>query len=393
MAEAAASPPPFDPATFDPWHQNITMYSPDGAPLSINMYEVDQYRLYVSRLGISFGSQLGATFVLLLVLLLLTRPEKRKSLIFILNSLCLLFNGVRLIFAACYLTGGLAHPYSIFTGVYLSDPTDIAVSITSNTLSFVVLALVMASLSLQVWVACVTAGTLQRLLIMGITTAMALVSLGFKFAFVIVSNIALVQLRTSPGTDKLNGCSWITQAVAILLYSCVFTWKLGYAIVQRRRLNLRQFGPIQIVFIMGCQTMFVPAVVSALQFRESVLEKVPEIGNMVLTLVCIFLPLSAIWAGVANDSDSAYRGRNGHHGLMNGEFGRGSSVTASANSTTAVDKSRQMSCSTCTYTKRGDEFGPSKYSPTRRESMTGDDAILVDREYAVHHEAIPLDRV
>ena len=257
MAEPAAPPPPFDPATFDPWHQDINMYRPDGALLTVNMGLVDEYRLYTTRLSISFGSQIGASLMLLLVLVLLTRSEKRKSLIFILNACCLFFNTIRLIFASCYLTGNLMHPYGLLSGNYFSTPTDIAVSVTSNTLSFIVLAFVMASLSLQVWVACVTTSTLQRILIMGTTTAMALVSLGFKFAFMVASHIALVESKVRD-VDKLSAITWITQGVAIMLYSCVFTWKLGYAIVERRRLNMLQFGPMQIVFIMGCQTMIIP---------------------------------------------------------------------------------------------------------------------------------------
>ena len=256
-AVAPAPPAPFDPATFDPWHQNVTMYNPDGTILPVNIEEVNQYRLYSARLGISFGSQIGASFVLLLVLLLLTRSEKRRSSIFILNALCLLVNSLRCIFSACYLTGNLMHPYNLLSGFYSFNTTDLAVSIISNTLSFVVTTLVMASLSLQVWVACVTTSNLQRIFIMGVTTAMALVCVGFKFAFMVATHIATLQL-VDRGVDKLSAGSWITQAVAILLYSCVFTWKLGYAIVQRRRLNILQFGPMQIVFIMGCQTMIIP---------------------------------------------------------------------------------------------------------------------------------------
>lgn len=257
MEAVAAPPPPFDPTTFNPWYQNVTMYAPDGSIVTVNMEMVDYYRLYSSRLGISFGSQIGSSFMLLLVLVLLTRSDKRKSMVFILNALCLFINTIRVIFSACYLTGNLMHPYGLLTGLFRATTTDLAISITSNTLSFVVLALVMASLSLQVWVACVTTGTLQRVLIMGITTAMALVCIGFKFAFMVATHIATVQV-VDRGVDRLSAYSWITQAVAILMYSFVFTWKLGYAMVQRRRLNMLQFGPMQIVFIMGCQTMIIP---------------------------------------------------------------------------------------------------------------------------------------
>lgn len=116
---------------------------------------------------------------------------------------------------------------------------------------------------------------------------------------------------------------------------------------------------------------------------------------MVLTVVCIFLPLSAIWAGVANDSIIAHRGRDAHHRLIDSEFGRSSatSATATADTTTTFDKSRQTSCATCTYAKKGEILDTPRCSPGGRRSMGGVDAILVDHEYTVQHEAIPLDRV
>jgi pheromone alpha factor receptor len=259
MAELAPSAPPapLDPATFDPQHQNLTMYAPDGSIISSDMDFLNSARLYTARFGISYGAQIGASFTLLVVLLLLTRSKKRKSAIFILNALCLFLNIWRCIFTACFLTGGFMHPYDLMSGFYSASTRDLAFSVTSNVLSFLVITLVMASLSLQVWVACVTTSKLQRFLILGITTAMALVNIGIKFAIMVFSNIATVQL-VNRGVDKMSAYSVITQAVAVILYSCVFTWKLGYAIIQRRRLKMLQFGPMQVVFIMGCQTMTIP---------------------------------------------------------------------------------------------------------------------------------------
>lgn len=223
------------------------------------MDAIDFYRLYSTRLAISYASQVGASVILLLVLLLLTRSEKRRSSIFILNSLCLVCNSLRCIFSCCFLTGNLLHPYTLLSGdTSRATKRDIAVSVTSNTFSLIVNMLVMASLSLQVWVVCVTASKLQRIIIMSITTTAALASVGYKLAFMIVSNRATVQLVPMTDEHRIGGGSYITQAAAILLYSCVFTWKLGYAIVQRRRLKMLQFGPMQIVFIMGCQTMIIP---------------------------------------------------------------------------------------------------------------------------------------
>ena len=252
------------PTAFDAWTQPITLYYPNGSNFTTSMDAINIYRLYSTRLAISYGTQIGASIILLLVLLLLTRSEKRKSSIFILNSLCLVGNSLRCIFSCCFLTGNLLHPYAQLSGDTSRATTrDLAVSVTSNTLSLIVNMLVMGSLSLQVWVVCVTTSRLQRILIMSTTTAIALVSIGYKFAFMIVSNRATVQLTSLPDNDRIGASSYITQAAAILFYSCVFTWKLGYAIVQRRRLKMLQFGPMQIVFIMGCQTMIIPGTLSS----------------------------------------------------------------------------------------------------------------------------------
>lgn len=247
------------PIAFDAWTQPITLYYSNGDNFTTSMEAIDFYRLYSTRLAISYGTQVGASVILLLVLLLLTRSEKRKSSIFVLNSLCLVGNSLRCIFACCFLTGNLLHPYAQLSGETSRATTrDIAISVTSNTFTLIVNMLVMCSLSLQVWVVCITASKLQRIIIMSTTTVAALTSVGYKLAFMIVSNRATVQLIPMPDNDRIGASSYITQAAAILIYSCVFTWKLGYAIIQRRRLKMLQFGPMQIVFIMGCQTMIIP---------------------------------------------------------------------------------------------------------------------------------------
>jgi len=71
----------------------------------------------------------------------------------------------------------------------------------------------------------------------------------------------------------------------------------------------------------------------------------PEIVAHVLTVVCIFLPLSAMWAGVVNDQHLASRRANSHQQLLNPEFCDASRLTTLSSGSTAYDKdkSRQMS--------------------------------------------------
>jgi pheromone alpha factor receptor len=384
--EAPALPP-----DFDPWSQSVIVLAQDGTLLNISMDTFNVYRTYGIRVGINYGTQIGASILLLLVLLLLTRSEKRRSSLFIMNTLCLFCNAIRCILASCFLTGSMSNTYTQLVGDWSRVTTsDLATVIAGNTMHLVVSALVMVSLSLQVRVVCVTTKPSQRFMIMGVTSAMALISIGFKFSAVVISNTATLKFEGVDEQHVLVTGSYATQAAAILLYSCVFTWKLGHAIVQRRRLNMPQFGPLQIIFIMGCQTMVVPGMcllygflletyscssglLSIMQFSADVAGNAPEIGTQILTVVCIFLPLSAIWAGVVNESSLAHRGPDAHRRLLHSDFGRTPSTSAKGDSTTAFSKS-------------GSDIECSYMSSSAQKSHKADDNIYVDREFCVRTE-------
>lgn len=248
---------PFPDASL--WYQDITLIAPDNSTITMSMELFNEYRLYTARLAISYGSQVGASFLLLLVLLLLTRAEKRKSSIFIINSLCLITNAIRCVLLSCYVTSTWWHPYSQLVNVYDNVTSeDEGTMVTENLFSLLVTILVMLSLTLQVWVTCITTAPIQRFFIMAVTTLMALVATGYKFAFVVLSiKQSLVHESFEPYA-KVALTSYITQAVSIWVFSCVFTYKLGHAIIQRRKLKMPLFGPMQIIFIMGCQTLIIP---------------------------------------------------------------------------------------------------------------------------------------
>ncbi|OAL48990.1 hypothetical protein IQ07DRAFT_569186 [Pyrenochaeta sp. DS3sAY3a] len=365
---------------FDPWMQPITLYFQDGTNFTIGVEDLDNYRLYGCRLAINYGSQIGASVILLLVLLLLTRAEKRKSFIFLANAFCLTANTIRCILLCRFLTGSMWHPYSQFAGDWSRVTTsDLATSVASNTMTLLVTILIMVSLSLQVWVVCVTTAPFQRYMIMAVTSVMACIAIGYK-ATAVIYNIkqALLFEPIEPYKNYI-GTSYVTQAASIILFSCVFTYKLGYAIIQRRRLNMPQFGPMQVVFIMGCQTMLIPAIFSLLQFHKAV----PEFGTQVLTIVCIFLPLSAIWAGVANDSSVARSGPNSHFSLIQGEFSRSSGSNSASRNNGYDDKSRGLSVSTYSNVKERELDG--SVSSPRAKSSPEDKGIHVDRKFGYTH--------
>lgn len=114
----------------------------------------------------------------------------------------------------------------------------------------------------------------------------------------------------------------------------------------------------------------------------------PELGNQVLTVVCIFLPLSAIWAGVDKESSIAGRGTDSHQRLFSSEFYNSTTRSIGASSTsTAYDKSRQLSVYTIPKSKDKEDIESMAMSPSSHKRIDVEDgSIRVDHEYGFSRE-------
>ncbi|KAI4952767.1 hypothetical protein J4E91_003240 [Alternaria rosae] len=343
------------------------------------MRDVNYWSVNTACVATSNGVGLGVSIMLLVVLLLLTKAEKRKSFIFFLTVASLFTNTIRCLLLAMFLTSGFNDPY-----IYLAEDAvsltraDIAGYVAINVFSLIVAALVYASLSLQVWIVCVTTPPLQRTIIMSVTTTVACAAFGTKVALAYLNTKMTLEHTDFGSITVLNDITSIMQTVSIWLFSCVFTWKLGHAILQRRRLNMPKFGPMQIVFIMGCQTMSIPAIFTSLQFVESI---PTEVVSHVLTVVCIFLPLSAMWAGVAHDQNTAPRGQPLTKNKLHGK----SAASTSTESSTVCGNNCQMSSWSDTM---NNDHVSSAITPTSHDhySSVEDNCIRVDRKFGFSHE-------
>lgn len=308
-------------STFNPFKQNVTMHYANGKPFNVPMPQLNSFVQYNVRLCINYGSQLGASGVLLVILLLLTRPEKRSSAVFVINALALFFNFMRLLFQCIHFTTGFEEVYPYFAYDYSAvHASAYAISILGVILETIVVICFEASLVLQVQVVCATLRRRYRQILLGLSILMALVPIGFRLGWMVVNCIYIISLASMMGLIWLESSVNIAITTSICFFCTVFVAKLGYAIKQRQRLGVREFGPMKVIFVMGCQTLTVPALFAILQYAIVV----PELSSNVLTLVTISLPLSSIWAGATLDhsrrtsSTPDNRPRNLWHALAAG---------------------------------------------------------------------------
>ncbi|KAL5333507.1 fungal pheromone mating factor STE2 GPCR-domain-containing protein [Aspergillus crustosus] len=285
-------------STFDPWSQNVTFHFRDGSPFPVPIIAVDEWAQYPIRVCVNYAAQLGASVVLLVILLLLTRAEKRGSYVFILNCLALLLNFARLLCSILVFTSAFARAYAVFSMDYSEVPGGAyANSVMGVIFAAMLLTLIEVSLVLQVQVVCSNLRRIYRRVLLTLSCVVALVPIAFRYWLAVVNIQHILDASSPVSFNWLESTANIVLTVSICFFCAVFVTKLGFAIRLRRKLGLTDFGPMKAIFVMGCQTLIIPAIFSIIHYYVDV----PELSTNVITLVTLSLPLSSLWAGTTLD--------------------------------------------------------------------------------------------
>lgn len=223
------------------------------------LYEfIDQRLEYGIRSSINYSTQFAASLTLLVVVILVTRPDKRLSAFFILNTSALGVNVIRMLLSILYFTGPAYRAAIVIGGdIDLIPQRVFNISIAANVFDFLLAMLVEASLILQVHAVCGSLTGRYKRTVIAVSAIVAFVMVSLHFAVMIISCIGLGN-REAIDYHKLLFASTCFTAGSICWFSAIFTTKLGHALLQRRRLGLKQFGPMQIIFIVSSQTMIIP---------------------------------------------------------------------------------------------------------------------------------------
>jgi pheromone alpha factor receptor len=246
----------------DPFAQNITLTDRNGDPLVISMTALHTINLENIQMSLATGTGIGLSVLMLVAILLLTKPNKRQSPIFFLNTFSIILNTIACSIYAAYLTSNWNDPYALISAD-LSKVTrgEVANSIAYPVVKFIELIVIEISLILQVRAVLCTAQKMQRFWIMTLSISVGLVALGFQCALMILNGIAIASAAEAApprGIDQIGNAASVTLTGSVCFFMLIFVAKLGYALKQRHTLGLRKFGPMQVIFIMGLQTMTVP---------------------------------------------------------------------------------------------------------------------------------------
>ncbi|KAI7690770.1 hypothetical protein KC322_g11504 [Hortaea werneckii] len=277
-------------SSFNPYNQTFAIVAPDGVTtLPASMASLLDMVYIAVQQGVIFGIQIGATALLLIILLLMTKQDKRRSAVFALNLLALLFCFTRSVLIASNLHGIFYNFYN-WQLHYYPDGKDLRtsqnVSAASDVFNILITAATYGSLILQIWIVCCNVSRRLKIIVLGASGIIGLIALGVR-VFLVVFNIRYsilgiksITLEENAYITYLARVNNIVNTVAIAIFSAIFLAKLAIAI------HMLIFATIAFYTPLGYQ-----------------------INSFVPVVVAISLPLSGMWATAQTDRAKLVRSR------------------------------------------------------------------------------------
>jgi pheromone alpha factor receptor len=189
MADASSTD-----AAFDVFTQVFTLIGSDGVteiPVFVDLVdEVFGERFVVQA---NYGSQIGATIVMLLAYLLMTPATKFRRAPTVINILALVFNVIRCVLLAWFPTSEWFEFYTLFSGDYSHVPvSDYTTSVAATVFTIPVIILIEAALVVQAWAMIQLWPPVYKYTSVVVSVIVALAAVALKFASSISQALAIL---------------------------------------------------------------------------------------------------------------------------------------------------------------------------------------------------------
>ena len=246
--------------SFDPYTQTFEIFLADGVtPVTVAIPDVNAIYYENSSACILYGTELGASLLMFLVVAILTKESKRKSLLYALNLLSLFLSFLRSLLLALYFTGPWSEFYAVFATDYSAVPRSAyATSIAGDVIPLLLTTTVNASLVLQAHTVCKNLNNTFRYCFTALSTLVFLLAVGFRFGQTVEDSQAVMTAESFYYLQWIHTGALVMETISIWYFSIIFTSKLLFTLYTRRRNGWKQWSAVRILATMGGCTMVIP---------------------------------------------------------------------------------------------------------------------------------------
>jgi pheromone alpha factor receptor len=284
-------------ARFDPYQQSVVFLAADGTtPIDVPLPVVDSLNHETAGICINYGAQLGASFIMLLIVLIMTPSSKLGRPSSILHILGLVFCTIRMTLLSLYFTSHFNDFYAFWARDFASVPShDYIISIASTIFSLLLLITVEMALMYQAWTMVTLWPPVAKIGLSISSASIALLTIGWRVAFTVIQSQAIVSVEPSTNFHWFNQWMVITNCLSICWFCALFNLKLVIHLITNRGLlpSYSTLTPMEVLIMTNGLLMTVPVLFSGLEWGHFTNF---ESASLTLTSVAVILPLGTLAA-------------------------------------------------------------------------------------------------
>lgn len=245
----------------DPRFQVFNITAGDGTVMPISMAAVDDNTRSDTMVSVSYGTQIGVSLMMLLVVLVMNPIIKLLRVYTAAQIAALITNTIRMIVLSLFFSSQWNTFYALNTGDFtFVHQHDYKISILGNVLSLVVVVLVELCLIMQAWTMVTMWPTAWKWISAGFSAALSLTAIGFRFAFCILQSQSITDTQSARSIRWVASSTITIGAGSIFWYCALFNVQLVAHLVKHRSFlpDTSGFTPMEVLVFSNGILMIVP---------------------------------------------------------------------------------------------------------------------------------------
>ncbi|KAK3375726.1 pheromone receptor 2 [Lasiosphaeria ovina] len=339
----ASSNPDGSEGGFDPLTQPAFILASDGqTPINFTLADIDMVYQVATSSAANYGSQVGASFVMLAVVLVMTPRRRFRRLPAIISILALTINMIRMLLLSLFYSSSWLHFYTVVSGdVQFVSQTDYNLSVAATILSIPITILILLALIVQAWSMLQLWPSLQKWTATALSVVLVVVTIGFNFAITIIQAQAILYGNTQDASMRWIRSTYLGLITASICWFCfLFNIRLVIHMWSNRSFlpSLKGLTAMDVLVITNGILMLVPVLFAALEYGDW--NNFLESASLTQTSVIVVLPLGTLMAQRLANPGWFGSGRASSGGRS------GQSASASSNTGTGASSKRQLLAAT-----------------------------------------------
>ncbi|KAK3949461.1 pheromone receptor 2 [Pseudoneurospora amorphoporcata] len=277
-------------------NQMLFFFDNYGQLLNITTTNIDMLNGMMISTAINYATQIGATFIMLAIMLLMTPRRRFKRLPTIISLLALLLNLIRVVMLSLFYPSHWTDFYVLYSGDWeFVQHSDMIISVAATVLSIPVTALLLSALMVQAWSMMQLWTPLWRALVVFVSGLLSVATVILSFVNCIFQAKNIIHADPFPPRWVRKLYLGLTTG-SICWFTFLFMIRLVMHMWTHRSVlpSMKGLKAMDVLIITNSILMLIPVLFAGLEFLDSASGF--ESGSLTQTSVVIVLPLGTLVA-------------------------------------------------------------------------------------------------